>query len=123
MRFLSGLILVLSVAACGPSAIDGGFDSANPAARMYAIEQAAKRGDQSAVRDIVQQLDSDDPAVRLLAIGALERLTGQTYGYCHADEPDERAVAIARWKRHIDDATLADELGSADHAAIEVTYD
>ena len=89
--FASGLV------SCGPSATEGGFDSANPAARMYAIEQAARQGDRSAVRDIIELLDSDDPAVRLLAITTLERLTGQTYGYRHYDSTPERREAIGRW--------------------------
>ena len=87
----------LWVVSCGPSATEGGFDSANPAARMYAIEQAARQGDQTAIRDIIELLDSDDPAVRLMAITTLERLTGQTYGYRHYDSTLERREAIARW--------------------------
>lgn len=92
-----GLSTAIGLACCGPSATQGGFDSANPAARMYAIEQAAREGDQSAIRDLIEQLDSDDPAVRLLAISALERLTGETYGYRQYDSPAQRREAIARW--------------------------
>lgn len=83
--------------ACGPSATEGGFESANPAARMYAIEQAARAGDRSAVRDLIEQLDSDDPGVRFLAISALERLSGETYGYRHYDPAVDRRDAIGRW--------------------------
>jgi hypothetical protein len=83
--------------ACGPSATDGGFDSANPAAKMYAIEQAARNGDRSATRALIEQLDSDDPAVRMLAISTLQRLTGQTYGYRHYDDRLARRQAIAQW--------------------------
>jgi len=84
---------------CGPSATDGGFESANPAARMYAIEQAARENDRSAIPCIIEQLDCDDPAVRLLAITTLERMTGQTYGYRHYDDAPERRAAIARWEQ------------------------
>src|SRR5262249_50631095 len=80
-----------------PAAIEGGFDSANPAARMYAIEQAGKSGDRTAIPRLVEQLDSDDCAVRLLAITSLERLTGETYGYRHYDPPEEREAAVERW--------------------------
>ena len=93
----STLAAVLSMAACGPPAIDGGFDSANPAAKMYAIEYAARRGDRSAIPRIIEQLESDDPAVRSLAISSLYRLTGQTYGYHDYDPPEQRREAIARW--------------------------
>ena len=91
------LIALLALAGCSPSATQGGFDSPNPSARMYAIEQVARAGDKSAVKAIVDQLDSDDPAVRWLAITALQRLTGQTYGYRHYDPPMQRREAIARW--------------------------
>lgn len=83
--------------ACAPPALEGGFNSPTPAARLYAVEYAAERGDRCAIKDIIELLDSDDPAVRLLAIGALERLTGRSYGYDHADPPMDRASAIRRW--------------------------
>jgi hypothetical protein len=89
--------MLLTLCACGPPAIRGGFDSDNPAAKMYAIEYAARAGDHDAVEHIIRQLDSDDPAVRMLAIGALERLTGETHGYRHFDHPLERRKAIRRW--------------------------
>jgi hypothetical protein len=83
--------------ACGPRATDGGFDSANPAAKLYAIEHAGAQRDPAAVPDLIEQLDSDDPAVRLLAGAALEEITGRTYGYDHADPPAARRSAIHRW--------------------------
>ena len=64
---------------------------------MYAMEQAVRAGDRAAVRDIVEELDSDDPAVRLLAIQSLERLTGETFGYVHYDPSWKRDEAIGRW--------------------------
>lgn len=64
---------------------------------MYAITQAAREHDQSTIRDLIEQLDSDDPAVRLLAISTLERLTGETYGYRQYDPTWQRREAIARW--------------------------
>lgn len=100
------IVMLLPLTACGPSALDGGFDSANPAARMYAIEHAVRNGDTGAVKHIVEQLDSDDPAVRFLAIGALERLTGQTRGYDHAAPAEQRQQAIARWETVIEDGSF-----------------
>ena len=85
------------LASCGPPATEGGFDSANPAARMYAIEHAAAQGDTAVIKDLIEELDSDDPAVRYMAITALERLTGQTYGYHHYDSVMQRRDAIAKW--------------------------
>lgn len=89
--------VVAAGAGCGPAAIDGGFDSPNPAARMYAIEHAAREGDTTAIPRIIEALDSDDPAVRWLAILSLQRLTGETFGYRHYDPTLERRDAVARW--------------------------
>ena len=92
-----GLASVL--ASCAPEAIEGGFDSGNPAAKIYAIEYAARENNRSAIPNIVAQLDSDDPAVRLVAIAALKRMTGQTYGYHDYDPPEVRREAIDRWEQ------------------------
>jgi hypothetical protein len=100
------LAVMWCLGSCGPAAIDGGFDSANPAAKMYAIEHAARDGDQSAIPDIVEQLDSDDPAVRSLAIAALKRITGQTFGYRDFDPPSQRREAIERWRAAIESGSV-----------------
>jgi hypothetical protein len=97
-------------AGCGPSALEGGYNSANPAAKMYAIEHSAETGRVADVPRIVEQLDSDDPAVRLLAITTLEQLTGETHGYRHYDPPDLRREAIARWTRAVDSGRIGPTL-------------
>jgi hypothetical protein len=49
----------------------------------------------------VENLSSDDPVVRLAAIGALRRRTGHTLGY-RFDAPDaERDAAIGRWQAEL----------------------
>ena len=115
-------VIGAALASCGPAAIDGGFDSPNPAAKMYAIEHAARVGDRSAICQIIEQLDSDDPAVRLLAIGALERLTGRTYGYRHFDPPQQRREAIDRWVEAIQNCEL-DFADNAQSLAVGTTHD
>jgi hypothetical protein len=105
MRSVRGVhsILVLPLlagAGCGPT-IRADFDSPEPAARNAAIVQAAGRRDRSAVADLVRMLDSDDPATRLLAINALERITGERLGYEYAAPEGERLAAIERWARHV----------------------
>lgn len=74
-----------------------GFDSAAPEGRLNAIVDAAARRDRSAIPDLIRQLASDDAAVRMIAIRALERITGQTLGYHHAEPPWKRDDAIDRW--------------------------
>ncbi len=62
-----------------------------------AAAQTIRDGDQSHVRDLIIMLDSSDPAVRMIAIGGLERLTGETFGYDYAATAPKRLIAIDRW--------------------------
>jgi HEAT repeat protein len=101
---------------CGPAASEGGFDSANSSAKLYAIEQAVRDGDRSAIRRIVEQLDSDDPAVRFIAIATLQRLTGETYGYRDFDPEPVRREAIQRWVQAIENGELNIKPAASDNA-------
>lgn len=76
-----------------------GFDAIGPAHRLDAIVLAADADDPDTLRGLIQQLDSDDAAARLLALRALQHRTGQTLGYRHDDPPWKRAQAVARWVR------------------------
>ena len=107
-----GLLLLLC--SCGPAMTEGGFDAASPAARSHALEQAARTGDLDAVPKIVEQLDADDPAIRMLAIDVLHRLTGETYGFHHYDPPHERHAAIQRWVTAVQSGAVPHPTGSAD---------
>lgn len=91
---------------CGSSPTAGGFDAASPAARSKAIQTAVLMGDLSAVKKIVEQLDADDPAIRMMAIDALERLTGATYGYKHYDPAHVRHEAIAKWVNAVQNGSV-----------------
>lgn len=91
----------------GCAAAPPDFNSPEPAARNAAIVRAAREGDQGAVPDLVRMLDSDDPATRVLAIRALERLTGRTLGYDPAGDQGSRDRAVAEW------ATWCEARGSA----------
>lgn len=74
-----------------------GFDSPVPSARVAAIVDAAARKDRAAVPRLIECLTSDDPAVRLAAIRALERITGQTLGYEHAAAEWRRREMVRSW--------------------------
>ena len=94
---------------CGPGPRDGGFDSPNPAARLYAVDRsvrewrAARNGErrpevpEATRRGLVECLSSDDPLLRMNAILALEEMTGSTRGYRFDDAAAERQIAIERW--------------------------
>ncbi len=96
------VLLVLSgwlLSGCAPAANQGGFDSDNPAAKLYAIRQAGQSGDVRYVPRLVEELESDDPAVRMMAIHALEQLTGQRLGYNPYAAEAQRKPAVDAWVR------------------------
>jgi hypothetical protein len=95
-RWFVALIAPWVVAACVPRDQDG-FDSIGPSHRLNAIVQAADQSDDASLCGLIQQLDSDDPAARLLAIRALEKRTGQTLDYRHDDPPWKRSQGVDRW--------------------------
>ncbi len=103
---LSILMIIGSLVSCGQPGTSGGFDSPMPAARLHALGQAARTGDRSDIKRIVELLDSDDAAVRLLAISTLERLTGETFGYRHYDPRWEREDSIQKWVNAIREDTF-----------------
>lgn len=96
MRFAAGC-LGLAAGGCGPPAIEGGFDSPNPAAKLFAIQYAAQQRDVAAVPHLVEQLDSEDPAVRMMAISALQDICGETCGYSFSDPRWKRDQAVQCW--------------------------
>jgi len=94
---LTGCQLVMVGCTPAPRADAGSFESENPAAERNPIPHP---GDQHRMQDIPQliaSLDSDDPAVRLFAIQALERITGERFGYVPYDPPHKRRAAVDRW--------------------------
>ena len=80
-----------------PPASAGGFNSPNPAAKLYAIRNAGERKDRSAIPHLVERLIDDDPVVRLFAILALERITDERLGYNPYVSPEFRRDAVERW--------------------------
>ena len=103
--YLVLLVCLTPLVGCTPSALDGTFNSPDPAAKLNAIKTAGINRDATAIPHLIQQLESDDPSVRLFAIGALERITGTRLGYIPYDPPTKRRAAIEGWLRayHADD--------------------
>jgi HEAT repeat protein len=80
-----------------PRASEGGFDSPDPASKLYAIHRAGQQRDASAIPHLIEQLNNDDPAVRMYAIEALERITGSRLGYSPYASLMDRNEAVLRW--------------------------
>jgi hypothetical protein len=70
----------------------------DPQVKIAGMKQAVERKDRSVLPQLVDSLDSDDPAVRFFGIAALERFAGTRLGYEYYWEADERKEALARWR-------------------------
>jgi hypothetical protein len=73
-----------------------GFDAPDANARVDAIV-AESAAEAPAYPRLIEQLGSDDPLARLVAIEALERRTGRTFDYRPHDEEPARRAAVERW--------------------------
>jgi len=88
-------------AGCQP--IQTGFDSPAPTKRIDAIVQASELQDTDSLGRLIEQLESEDPAARMLAIRALEIRTGTTLGYDHAAPRWQRIEAVNRWINYLNE--------------------
>lgn len=100
LALLTGVVLV----GCRTDHVQPNLTDPDPSRKIPAIKEAADSGDKSKTVHLVDDLDSDDPAVRMYAIHALKDLTGRTFGYRYYDEEDQRAAAVARWRAWLNDA-------------------
>jgi len=85
---------------------------------MDAVVEAAAKNDQSpaTIRSLIEQLDSFDPAMRMLSIRTLERLTGQTLGYDTTAPDWDRNLAVERWVAWYHETYPAEGKPSSAHA-------
>lgn len=82
----------------GSCGVPTSLDSPESAARIRAMRNAAQADDESAVPRLIASLDSDDSAVRLFAIGSLQRITGERRGYDPFAPESERKLAVQEWR-------------------------
>ncbi|MFQ5424881.1 MAG: HEAT repeat domain-containing protein [Phycisphaerae bacterium] len=91
----------LSGAACfGPHEVRVGIQSRDALGRSLAIHNAGESNDRLAIPLLIDRLEDEDPAVRLFAILALEKLAGRRFGYDYAKPAVERAASVARWRTY-----------------------
>jgi hypothetical protein len=111
MRIGSWIIrsAVASAAACGVAAIwtlagctaprrPLVVTDPDPSVKIPAYKKAVRERDRDAAPQLVADLESDDPAVRLFAIEALQIVTGETFGYRYFDDEEDRRVSVAKWQ-------------------------
>jgi hypothetical protein len=65
--------------------------------KIPAIKKAARKRDRAAAKQLVADLESDDPAVRFYAINGLQRITGERFGYDYYADEQKRQPAVRRW--------------------------
>ena len=70
----------------------------DPSVKIPAIKKAVRKKDRGAVKQLVADLDSDDPAVRFYAINGLQRITGERLGYDYYADDEARRAAVRRWQ-------------------------
>jgi hypothetical protein len=95
----TGWLIILCTSACGGcfSPEKPSLTSEDPARKIPAILTSAHEHDENAIRQLVIDLDSDDPAVRFYAIHGLQEITGKTFDYRYYDDEIERRAALNRW--------------------------
>ena len=94
-------VIMLCAVAFGCQAPRGpvSINSDDPDLKIQAIEQDAARNNTTDIPKMVQDLKSDDAAIRFYAIQALRRLTHDDFGYRFYEDEDQRAPAVARWQK------------------------
>ena len=74
----------------------------DPSVKIPAIKKAVRLKDRKAVKQLVADLENDDPAVRFYAINGLHRITGQRLGYDYYAAEEQRGPAVQRWRQWLD---------------------
>jgi hypothetical protein len=98
MRRLCLLVFFVSLGSLGCSFREPSLGSSDPALKVPAIKAAVQQDGTATEKQLVGELDNDDPAIRLYAISGLERLTGQRFGYEYYHNSQQRQEAIKRWE-------------------------
>ena len=95
-----GLFVVVLSAGCENARKDiaTGLQSELGSERIAACIRAGQQRDESVLPLLVDRLEDSDADVRLFAIGALKKITGQDLGYrCYASE-SKRSEAVQKWR-------------------------
>ena len=78
-----------------------GIQSENPGDRILAIHAAGEARDRQSVPLLVDRLEDEDDGVRFFAIQALEKITGQRFGYEYTKPSPLRGRAVEKWRDYV----------------------
>jgi hypothetical protein len=92
------LILALSSVACRGARPKPNVAAPEIDAKIPGMKRAGETRDRSALPQLVDSLNDDDPAVRLFAIAALKKFSGDRFGYEYYLDEEERKPSVARWR-------------------------
>lgn len=77
------------------------IQSENPGDRILAIYSAGEKRDRQSIPLLVDRLEDEDEGVRFFAIHALEKITGQRFGYDYAKPANQRERAVEKWRAYV----------------------
>jgi hypothetical protein len=108
MGRIVGCAMLLTVAAAGIPACTAPKEPASvahddPSVKIRGMKKAARERDVAVVRQLVKDLDSDDPAVRFYAIRSLGDLTGEDFGYRYYHDEVQRRESLGRWQEWLNE--------------------
>jgi len=83
-----------------------GFSPLTPDERILTACDAVARNDRSRIPDLIEGLESDDPAVRLMSVEALRRLTREQIGYDPYAPSWERRKGVENWMNAYESGAL-----------------
>ena len=109
MRRAMSLVVLLCgglAAGCNSAGERKALSSPSPVERARATVTLAEQRDAASVHKLVDLLEDPDQAVRMYAIIALRRLTGEDYGYRYYAREAERRPAVERWRAALRDGQV-----------------
>ncbi|MFH1419118.1 MAG: HEAT repeat domain-containing protein [Planctomycetota bacterium] len=89
------------IAGCGPRPYRADIQSESVHERILGVRAAAEAKDADSVPLLVDRLEDEDDAVRFFSILALEKITGQRFGYDYASPAQQRAGSVERWRAYV----------------------
>lgn len=101
------------------------IQSPDPDRRIRAIRAAADANDKQTIPLLVDRLEDEDSGVRFFAIVALERMTGERFGYDYGQPAWERAKSVEQWRAYVrrnvasSESSLASDVDAHPAAASE----
>ena len=94
-----GIFLIILIGGCSAPREPRLISNPDPSGKIPAYKIAVENKDLSHAKQMVDDLESDDPAVRFYAIEGLQRLTGETFGYEFYLDEEQRKPSLGRWKQ------------------------